>query len=167
MFGLINDNLKERLLREPNFDLTRALEIAQRSKASKLQLKEMGARPTIVNALWRNKPQQHVSSPDSQRVTYCGQCGCQHQARECPAHGQQCSYCHKLNHYARMCCSRQKTRSQGTTHMQSRRNTHHKVQEVIQSDSSLRTSTEESPDLFIERILDKGLKKSTACTHWW
>ena len=36
------------------------------------------------------------------------------------------------------------------------------VQEVIQSDSSLSTSTEESPDLFIEPILVEGLKKSTA-----
>ena len=109
LFGLIDDNLKERLLREPNLDLTRALEIAQQSKALKLQVKEMGARSTTVNALRRNKPQQRVSSPDSQRVTQCGQCGRQHRARECPAYGQQCSYCHKLNHYARMCRNRQNT----------------------------------------------------------
>ena len=72
VFGLIDDNLKEKLLRQPNLDLTRALEIAQRSKASKLQVKEMGAHSTIVNTLRRNKPQQRVSSPYSQRVTQCG-----------------------------------------------------------------------------------------------
>ena len=162
VFGLIDDNLKERLLRESNLDLTRALEIAQRSEASKLQVKEMGAHSTTVNALRRNKPQHLVPSPDSQRVTQCGQCGRQHRARECPAYGQQCSYCHKLNHYARMCRSRQKTRIQGTTHTQSRPNNHREVQEVIQSDSSISTSTEESSDLFIEPILVEGLKKSTA-----
>ena len=50
VFGLIDDNLKERLLRKPNLDLIRTSEVLQRSEASKLQVKEMGARSTTVNA---------------------------------------------------------------------------------------------------------------------
>ena len=47
VFGLIDDNLKERLLRETNLDLNRAVEIAQRGESSKRQVKEMAACPNV------------------------------------------------------------------------------------------------------------------------
>ena len=47
VFGLIDDNLKERLLREPNLDLNKAVDIAQHSESSKQQVKEMAARANV------------------------------------------------------------------------------------------------------------------------
>ena len=36
----------------------------------------------------------------------CGQCGRQHQPKECPAFGQHCAVCNKPNHFAKVCRSK-------------------------------------------------------------
>ena len=118
----------------------------------------MATRPTNVSALRRNK--RSLSLPDNQSVIQCKQCGRQHRPRECPAYGQECSYCHKLNHFARMCRNKQpikQTKNQKTTHTQPKPSANREVHEVEQSDSSLSTSTEESPDLYIEPIQIEGM----------
>ena len=37
----------------------------------------------------------------------CGRCGYNKTHRKCPAMGQQCSFCKKMNHYSKLCRSRQ------------------------------------------------------------
>jgi len=49
-----------------------------------------------------------------QAVYPCGQCGGQHRSRECPAYGQQCGICHKYNHFAKVCRSKLKHKSQSS-----------------------------------------------------
>ena len=36
----------------------------------------------------------------------CGRCGYQHDKATCPAQGKKCSKCHKLNHFASCCLSK-------------------------------------------------------------
>ena len=87
VFGLTDDHLKERLLRESNLDLNRAVELVQRDESSKQQVKEIAAYPN-VSALQRNKqkPLLPDTLPDTQSVTPCGQCGLQHKPRGSAQH---------------------------------------------------------------------------------
>ena len=39
----------------------------------------------------------------------CEQCGYKHRPKECPAFGQQCSICHKLHHFAKVCRNKRLT----------------------------------------------------------
>ena len=48
VFGLIDNNLKERLLREVDVSLTKAVETAQRAESSKRQVQEM-SKPSVNN----------------------------------------------------------------------------------------------------------------------
>ena len=165
VFRLIDDNLKERLLREPNLDLNRVVEIAQRGESSKQQVKEMAA-CTNVSVLQRNKEKPLLQdTPPDKSGTPCGQCGRQHRPRECPAYGQKCSYCHNLNHFTRMCRHKQpvqRARRQQIVDTQSKSRANYRVHEVEQSDTSFNASAAESPDLFIEPIQVEGVKKSSA-----
>ena len=100
VFGVNNDHLKERLLHEENLDLGKAVGMAQRTASSKQQIKEMSTH-SEVNLVQRSRSRGQVS-----QAAYCGNCGRQHKPRQCPAYGQECSFCHKANHFARVCCSR-------------------------------------------------------------
>ena len=94
VFGLIDDSLKERLIREASVTLTKAIEIAQRSESSKQQIKDMKSLQRInVDALKGRRGS--IAKP-----TYCGQ---SHKPKECPAYGLKCSICHKLHHFAKVC----------------------------------------------------------------
>ena len=73
VFGLTDDRLKERLLREENLDLATAVGQAQRAESSKRQIKEMSTR-SDVNAMQRHRP-------PSANTIHCGNCGHHHKPR--------------------------------------------------------------------------------------
>jgi len=74
VFGLQDDNLKERLLREADISLSKLVALAQRTESSRRHIREMT--DTGSNKL-----------TDAVQVS-CGQCGRKHKPRECPAYGQ-------------------------------------------------------------------------------
>ena len=94
VFGLRDDKLKERLLQGSNITLNKLVALAQRMESSRQQIKEM-------------KENDNEKSLDAViREVSCGQCGLTHKPRECPAYRQRCSICHKHNHLARVCHSK-------------------------------------------------------------
>ena len=97
VFGIRDDHLKERLLRETDISLNKLVGLAQRTESSKQHIRE------ITGAT--SKPMDAVHENNKQREFMCGQCGYQHRPKECPAFGQQCSICHRLNHFAKVCRS--------------------------------------------------------------
>jgi len=105
VFGLIDDVLKERLLHEVDLTFECTVLQTQCSESSKAHAKEMSiqAKFTLqcdaVKQLWR--------SDNTGMLFMCRQCGRQHRPRECAAYGQQCSACHKLHHFAKMCRSKE------------------------------------------------------------
>ena len=99
VFGLIDDGLQERLLRESDLSLERAVALAQRSESSKIQVKAMASRSTQAF----NCDEIQQKKYPHPRLSPCGRCGKHHKPRHCPAYGQQCSACHKLHHFAIMC----------------------------------------------------------------
>ena len=101
VFGLRDDSLKERLLQESNITLNKLVALAQRTESSRQQIKEMKA----------NNDEKSLDAVI--REVSCGQCGRTHKPRECPAYGQRCSICHKHNHFARVCHSKNQHMTDG------------------------------------------------------
>ena len=159
VFGLTDDRLKEKLLREDNLDLATAVGQVQRAESSKRQIREMTTH-SEVNAMQRGRNQPLPATS----LVYCGNCGRQHKPRQCPAYGQKCTLCHKLNHFSRVCRSRQTGPQQRSSQTSTQSNSiaSRKVNEIEHSDAASNSPTEESQDLFIEPLQINGLKKSTA-----
>ena len=147
VFGLRDDALKERLLVRDTTELTLelAMSLAQRSESSEVQVKEKST--ASVNCAEIRRPTPQHSTHTSTHIP-CRQCGRRHCPKEYPAYGQQCTKCHKLNHFARVCRS---TRIFTGTPA-----THHKQVFTVE-DSELNTSDSECT-LVIDSIRIDGLK---------
>ena len=125
--GLIDNRTKERLLHEERLDLSTAVAIAQRVESSGKQMREMSTSThTEINVMQRNRGQTNQN-------VYCGNCGRHHKPRQCPAYGQECSFCHKANHFSKVCRSRLTNVPQQKNQQLSQRissTAGHKVQEI-------------------------------------
>ena len=102
VIGCSDPRVQERLLREPDLSLKKALDICRAAEATKEQIKTLqgdamtssSTSPT-VDAV-RSKPQLTAKGS-------CGNCGQQHKPKSCPAFGQKCRNCGKANHFAKFC----------------------------------------------------------------
>jgi len=117
--GISSRTVRERLLRESQLSLKRAVEICRVAELSKEQLKLFGSEANVSQVKHRasNRP-QHKGSADKPQETkkftqrqqdntraVCGNCGSNHPKGQCPAFGKKCNKCKRLNHYAKMCRS--------------------------------------------------------------
>ena len=108
VFGLLDDTLKERLLREADLTLPKAIALAQRSESSKIQAKAMSVQNTSFQCdevKWRPAPQKEDLL--ASMMIMCRQCGKRHRPKECPTFVQRCTACNKFNHFARVCRNKQ------------------------------------------------------------
>ncbi|KAL5486983.1 hypothetical protein EMCRGX_G019531 [Ephydatia muelleri] len=122
--GVSSEKIKERLLRERDLTLDKAIDLCRAEEQSKTQLKciskEVSADLSLVHAINpRPKRQPTVSygslpneeagavKPISNQhpTSICRNCGYQHKRDKCPAFGKRCNKCHKFNHFARYCRS--------------------------------------------------------------
>lgn len=114
ILGIPDNGLRERLLREVDLTLDKALQMCRAAETIKKQSKELqfevntpvhavtskrgygGAKPNKGNTVQKtrgkidNKPE-------------CGRCGTKHERRKCPAYGKLCTRCGFRNHYSSMC----------------------------------------------------------------
>ena len=127
VFGLVDDNLKERLLRETAILLDKMVTLAQRTESSKQQAKEMRmSSMKTIDAIAENKPKEF----------FCGRCGHNHRPKECPAYDQQCSACHKLHHFAKVCRNKQLLNTSKSSKPPNTSNPRRKVHTVQKDDTS-------------------------------
>jgi len=90
-----DDKLRERLLRENNIALSKALDIAHASELTKKQMESLN--------------QDHGDSEvdlirKSTHSKQCGRCGLSH-GKQCPAFGKQCLKCRRTGHFVKCCRS--------------------------------------------------------------
>ncbi len=119
--GILDNNLRERLLRESELDLDKCVQICRATELSKEQLKTLET-PSTVHAV-RSKQPSHPSSsqkkgknrrnPSKQSTQTaamidCKFCGKTHEMKrsQCPAYGQTCRKCKRPNHFANCCQSK-------------------------------------------------------------
>ena len=116
VFGVRDERVKERLLREASLTLVEAQSICRAAETSKYQVQEMAneASPLEVHVMRTGKQSQHTpagrnkpSRPEDKQQGYkaatCRYCGETHPPRRCPASGKTCARCHRRNHLAKVC----------------------------------------------------------------
>lgn len=118
VFSMNDQRLKERLLREPNLPLEKAIDTCRAAETARAQIQAMGTatQERAVHVVHKKKhkdsqpwnkgrkpPVQHTQN--SGQGNTCRKCGKSHQPRQCPAYGVACHKCGKQNHYAKMCGS--------------------------------------------------------------
>jgi len=120
VFGVRDDKVRERLLRESNLTLSKTDEICRAAESMVSQMKIVSeASDTTVHSVKtplkgrpsRQLAQNQYKRSDTQKLQQreCWNCGQVHDVsnREtCPAYGKECRKCHKLNHFASKCRSR-------------------------------------------------------------
>ena len=122
--GILDDGLRERLLRQDNLTLDKTLQVcraAEQTRAQAQALSSTGENASIpVDFLSKtkkkfsgsrskqSKPQGGSTSKPQGRTDSdaCGRCGYQHSKDKCPAQGQTCKKCGKQNHFAKCCRTR-------------------------------------------------------------
>ena len=113
ILGYTSSKLRRRALREPKLTLTSLLEIGRTMELAEDQAKRMEDNEQVrinkIEATPSNNSRKPVI-PDEQQPT-CYYCGGKHTLGRdhCPASGQACNSCGKLNHFSKVC---QQTRRQ-------------------------------------------------------
>eukprot|EP00731_Ephydatia_muelleri_P001018 Em0001g1018a len=108
--GTNSDRVKERLLREHDLTLDKAINICRSTEESKKQLESMSeekADPKVHTVKPAPADSEERSSIPRGKIDRCRNCGLQHGRDSCPARGRKCHKCHRMNHFAKLCRSGQ------------------------------------------------------------
>ncbi|KAG8183324.1 hypothetical protein JTE90_023973 [Oedothorax gibbosus] len=129
VIGIRDVGMQERLLREPDLSLDRAVEFVRTSEISKRQIASMNAGPSeccCTGSTPRTRaggsrsmntgPFVNTVAPDlhrgrgsgGSRLFRCQACGRIHQQRGCPAQGKPCFRCGDMGHFRNMCRGKQR-----------------------------------------------------------
>ncbi|KAK4296250.1 hypothetical protein Pmani_031249 [Petrolisthes manimaculis] len=129
MFGIADNTVRDRLLREKDITLARTLEICRASEVSSAQQKEVSKiQDGNIHAVsrgrqpWMNRTNKNEADvqriPGNARkpagwIKECRFCGLEHEMKKeaCPAWGKTCSKCKKNNHFAVKCSNSRKEMS--------------------------------------------------------
>uniref|UniRef100_A0A1A8B469 CCHC-type domain-containing protein n=1 Tax=Nothobranchius furzeri TaxID=105023 RepID=A0A1A8B469_NOTFU len=102
VFSITDSCLKERLLRDKDLTLNKAIEICRSAEAAKTQIQAMQLNPVVQDASVDTlKKTSHNLRPGQGRIkasnkqTVCTKCGIKHEPRKCPAYGETCHKCKK------------------------------------------------------------------------
>ena len=106
-------HLKEKLLRETDLTLKKALDICQAYEQTVKHVEEMDEKPKtdqkIENVSGNIKQKKSNKTFDRQTKPECRYCGYRHDfsdRKKCPAWGRRCSRCSGLNHFKEKCKTR-------------------------------------------------------------
>ncbi|GFS53086.1 transposon Tf2-9 polyprotein [Nephila pilipes] len=101
VLGINKDSgLQERLLRENNLSLEKAIEIVKAAEASREQIRNMKYETATINFV---KKKENPNQPKKSSQYECKKCGRKQKPRECPAFGKICTKYNKKNHFADKC----------------------------------------------------------------
>ena len=114
VIGINNNNTRERLLREKDLDLDKAINLCRTSETAAIKLHSMEPTDTVDYARSRVSKPTSFSGQRAQ-ITDCKCCGDRHSAGNCKAYGKTCSKCIKRNHFTKVCISRPQESHQHST----------------------------------------------------
>lgn len=110
-----SNRLRRRALREPEMNLKTLIDLGRAFEVADTQAETMEAQNerNNINAVRKPPNKQRGRTPKQREHAFksentcdqpCGNCGITHaRTAVCPAKGQQCRFCKKLNHFQRMC----------------------------------------------------------------
>ena len=102
VFGIRDVAVKERLLREKELPLQKALDISRASESSKQQIRAMTAETMDVLPVGLRRPNK-PGGGENNIILNCAYCGGRHARGSCPAYGKQCNKCNGYNHFSTVC----------------------------------------------------------------
>ena len=109
VFGIRDDKVRERLLRESNPTLAKTDEICRAAESMVAQMKVVGSGDTSNTAVsaitWTNNPKKETNVKPTRDCWNFGRRHQFHQRASCPAFGKICNKCGKPNHFAALCRS--------------------------------------------------------------
>ena len=104
----VNDNgLRERMLRESDLDLPKAIKLGQAAEEAKKHIRQLASDTSKVNKVYKKKSAysrerfHKDSGPSETKGQKCKYCGGKHSRGKCPAYGQQCHKCKRKNHFSK------------------------------------------------------------------
>ncbi|XP_023229307.1 uncharacterized protein LOC111629653 [Centruroides sculpturatus] len=131
--GIRDQKVKERLLRETELSLTKAIDICRAAEQTESHIKLLLNQPKNIEVnvikgksrerLNESRDQENRSRAETKnhrtqnncrayqrpenkfqgRQRNCGRCGYRHNQPNCPAMGKQCNKCKEYNHFAKVC----------------------------------------------------------------
>ena len=119
--GVSDNQLRERMLREPAINLQKAVELGHSSEQTKLHTKELQLNQSKIDKINRqrdtprsgvarrtdNRTNSDHNQPNDReikpKINHCKFCAGSHPWGKCPAYGKQCNRCKRKNHYAKCC----------------------------------------------------------------
>ena len=167
VLGCPDHRLQERLLREPDLTLAKALAICRAAESTKEQLRDIAGTASVHQVKsGRDKPSsshRHRSrgrgdKPDGQ--SSCGNCGRSHPPKSCPAYKQICKSCGKEGHFAKVCrSSRRRSLSRNRTLSAS-------APSSPSSSSAVHVVHENHDTMFVGQLRIEACERS-AQSCWW
>ncbi|UYV77712.1 K02A2.6-like, partial [Cordylochernes scorpioides] len=114
--GIINNEIRERLLSEADLNLGKATQICIACENATNQMKHVlsdsdkQVAVTKMNSKkWEDRkgPRKENTNNQSHKIIEnCRNCGRSHKINQCPAYQKRCNKCKKLNHFANLCRSK-------------------------------------------------------------
>ena len=99
LIGCSSSRNRKQALRDPQYDLKAMLLDGRRDEISKFQSKAIEGKPEL-------RAEANQVTITSRKCRNCG--GSHNHTSPCPAHGLECHYCGKSNHFAKVCRSKSK-----------------------------------------------------------
>ena len=106
VIGVTDDSLREKMFREPNLTLERAIALGQSTEQTKILSKELKQEAEIYGIKFSKK--ENTYSQGAKKIKQCKYCGRTHIRGACTAFHQTCNKCHKKGHFANVCMSTNK-----------------------------------------------------------
>ena len=107
VFGIRDNKVRERLLRESSLTLKKTDEKYHTLESSLAQMKEVGQNDTVsaLNTYGQKNGTQNTTTLKPGYFKKCENCGRAHEIGNCATHGSVCNKCGKLNHSSAVCLS--------------------------------------------------------------
>ena len=102
VIGVLDDKLRERLMREPNLNLVKAVQLGQAAAETKKHAAELKNNKLETDHSV-DRVERERECANKNMVTNCKFCMSNHPRGKCFAYGKECLKCHRMNHYARCC----------------------------------------------------------------
>ena len=114
MSGTNSGKVKERLRREQDLMLAKAVSISRAEEESKKKLSHMSedAAELVVHAM-KHDTQARAPTTRIDCDRQCHNCGFQHPKGRCPEYGKRCMNCSKYNHFAKQCRAKKAAAAEG------------------------------------------------------
>jgi len=170
VIGWTDSRLQQRLLREPELTLAKAVDICRSAEVTKEQLRDIAGTTSVHQV--QSTHDKHTSSRKScnsclhyrgvemrAQHSFCGNCGQNHPPKSCPACRQTCRACGKQNHFAKVCRT---TRSQSSNRLYRTQAPDHSTSTASLSSSNVHTVQDGFDSLFVGHLHIDSCEQSVA-----